>query len=142
MCLLDSPYSGRIDNLSLSLTDMYVQAKLQFQAVLDQVFPDYRGDFGESHFISLNLYVGLLLQYQEQIDALATEVDEYEVIKSIPCIGNKIVNISFITTYSKSEFILLTSRMNLIKTSRSAAQHAPPACFYQVTLYEYTLRLL
>ncbi|AJS58916.1 hypothetical protein UB51_10985 [Paenibacillus sp. IHBB 10380] len=30
-----------------SITDMYVQAKLQFQAVLDQVFPDYRGIFGD-----------------------------------------------------------------------------------------------
>jgi hypothetical protein len=26
---------------------MYVQLKLQFQAVLDQVFPDYRGIFGD-----------------------------------------------------------------------------------------------
>jgi hypothetical protein len=30
-----------------SLTDMYVHAKLQFQAVLDQVFPEYRGVFGD-----------------------------------------------------------------------------------------------
>lgn len=30
-----------------SLTDMYVQVKLQFQAVLDQVFPEYRGVFGD-----------------------------------------------------------------------------------------------
>ncbi|WP_171650716.1 IS110 family transposase [Paenibacillus foliorum] len=30
-----------------SLTQMYVQVKLQFQAVLDQVFPDYRGIFGD-----------------------------------------------------------------------------------------------
>jgi transposase len=145
-----------------SITDMYVQAKLQFQSVLDQVFPEYRGIFGDlysrisllllkefptseiiikskeaklsdriaclcpsrsdrwaedkamlimaaaisnpfqkityqSHLISLNLYVDLLLQYQvhltyleEQIDALATEVEEYSIIQSIPGIGNKI----------------------------------------------------
>jgi transposase len=30
-----------------SLTDMYVQVKLQFQAVLDQVFPEYHGVFGD-----------------------------------------------------------------------------------------------
>ncbi|OME98779.1 IS110 family transposase, partial [Paenibacillus sp. FSL H7-0331] len=30
-----------------SLTNMYVQAKLQFQAVLDQVFPEYHGVFGD-----------------------------------------------------------------------------------------------
>lgn len=145
-----------------SITDMYVQAKLQFQAVLDQIFPDYRGIFGDlysrisllflkefstseiiikageaklsdriaclcpsrsdrwaeekaklimaaainnpfqkityqSHLISLNLYVDLLLQYQghlayleEQIDALSAEVEEYSIIQSIPGIGNKI----------------------------------------------------
>ena len=145
-----------------SITDMYVQAKLQFQAVLDQVFPEYRGIFGDlysrisllllkefptseiiiksgeaklsdriaclcpsrsdrwaedkamlimaaaisnpfqkityqSHLISLNLYVDLLLQYQvhlayleEQIDALATQVEEYSIVQSIPGIGNKI----------------------------------------------------
>lgn len=30
-----------------SLTDMYVQVKLQFQAVMDQVFPEYHGVFGD-----------------------------------------------------------------------------------------------
>jgi len=145
-----------------SLTQMYVQVKLQFQAVLDQVFPDYRGIFGDlysrvslkllkqfttpeafqaagkssiayviaclcpsrserwatdkanrivaaatnnpfqkvnytSHLISLELYIDLLLQYQEhlshlqsQIDALAKEVEAYEIILSIPGIGSKI----------------------------------------------------
>ncbi len=145
-----------------SLTQMYVQVKLQFQAVLDQVFPDYRGIFGDlysrvslqllkqfttpeafqaagessiayviaclcpsrserwatdkashivaaatnnpfqkvnytSHLISLALYIDLLFQYQEhlshlqsQIDALAKEVEAYEIIQSIPGIGSKI----------------------------------------------------
>jgi len=145
-----------------SLTQMYVQIKLQFQAVLDQVFPDYRGIFGDlyskvsllllkqfttptsfqaagestvtnaiaclcpsrsdrwasdkasrimaaaasnpfqkvsysSHLISLALFIDLLLQYQEhlshlrsQIDALAEEVEAYQIIRSIPGIGSKI----------------------------------------------------
>jgi transposase len=145
-----------------SLTDMYIQAKLQFQAVLDQLFPEYRGIFGDlyskisllilkefptselvinageaklteriacictsrsdrfaqekaelimaaairnpfqkttyhSHLISIELYISLLLQFQEhlsrleiQIDALAEEVEEYQIIQSIPGIGNKI----------------------------------------------------
>jgi transposase len=30
-----------------SLTEMYVQAKLKFQAVVDQVFPEYHGVFGD-----------------------------------------------------------------------------------------------
>jgi transposase len=145
-----------------ALTGMYVQAKLQFQAVLDQVFPEYRGIFGDlyskvslqtlqefstseiiirtgeakladriacicprrsdiwakdkakliwaaainnpfqkvtyqSHLFSIELYIGLLLQYQEhlahleeRIDALAEELEEYQIIQSIPGIGNKI----------------------------------------------------
>lgn len=144
-----------------SLTDMYVQAKLQFQAVLDQVFPEYHGVFGDlyskvslrfltlhstsqsvlvrslkditatiqclagrsstwaleraqklmaaaernpfketafpSHLISLELLINLLLQYQEHlanldqsIDALAEELQEYDLIQSIPGIGAKI----------------------------------------------------
>lgn len=30
-----------------NITEMYVQTKLQFQAVLDQLFPEYRGVFGD-----------------------------------------------------------------------------------------------
>lgn len=141
---------------------MYVQAKLQFHAVLDQVFPEYRGVFGdlfskisllflrefptsesnlgageaklvervscictsrserwakekaqlimaaatrnpfektsyESHLVSLKLYIGLLLQFQEhlsdleeKIDALAVQIEEYKIVQSIPGIGKKI----------------------------------------------------
>lgn len=141
---------------------MYIQAKLHFQSVLDQVFPDYRGIFGDlysvvslsvlrefptsqtvlkagltkltdriaclcpkrsenwasekakailaaaannpfqetafsTHLISIELYISLLLQYQEhlshlenKIDALAKEVEEFMIIQSIPGIGSKI----------------------------------------------------
>ncbi|GMA65071.1 hypothetical protein GCM10025859_55110 [Alicyclobacillus fastidiosus] len=30
-----------------SITDLYIKTKLQFQAVLDQVFPEFRGIFGD-----------------------------------------------------------------------------------------------
>ncbi len=145
-----------------ALTGLYVQTKLQFQAILDQVFPEYKGVFGDlyskvslhtllafktsesviqagenqvtdqiaslcmrrserwaqekakklyeaaqrnpfksivyqSHLISLDMYIQLLLQYQEhlaqledQIDALAGEIEEYKMIQSIPGIGEKI----------------------------------------------------
>lgn len=146
-----------------SLTEMYVQVKLQFQAVLDQVFPEYHGVFGDlyskvslrflaqyptsqsvlalseenvtanikslvghvasnrwsleraqklmaaaernpfretafpSHLISLELFINLLLQYQEHltkldksIETLAEELMEYDLIQSIPGIGTKI----------------------------------------------------
>lgn len=146
-----------------AMTQMYVQTKLQFQAVLDQVFPTYEGVFGdlystvsletlerysspeeakkagvdklaaciemkilrgrsqkwvreralrmmtaaekspfqkgphESYVLSLRMLITLLLQYQEhlstlekQIDALAEERKEYDLLRSIPGVGKKI----------------------------------------------------
>lgn len=145
-----------------SITGVYVQTKLQFQALLDQVFPEYRGVFGDlysvvslltlqkfpsseeilkvsesnlasqiadfcnsrsvkwakekaiqlkgaaarnpftktlyqSHILGLDMYIKLLLQYKKhlskletEIDALAKEIKEYKIIKSIPGIGEKI----------------------------------------------------
>jgi transposase len=139
-----------------------IQTKLQFQAVLEQVFPEYKGVFGDlysvvslltllafpssedilkaneetiaskvselcrsrskrwanekanilkaaaarnpfektvyhSHILSLGMYISILLQYKEhlsklgaEIDALAKEIEEYTIIKSIPGIGEKI----------------------------------------------------
>jgi transposase len=148
-----------------SLSKMCVQTKLQFQAVLDQVFPAYKGVFGamyssislrflnefptsylvlqtdeetlkskikellssrrgrsedwvcvrvqrlidaatknpfqqtlySSHLVNLRVLIALILQYQEHlvgleenIDALAEEIQEYDLIQSIPGIGHKI----------------------------------------------------
>ncbi len=51
----------------------------------------------ESHLFSLEMYIKMLLQYQEhlshlekKIDALAKEVEEFKIIQSIPGIGEKI----------------------------------------------------
>lgn len=145
-----------------NITGIMIQTKLQFQAVLDQVFPEYRGVFGDlysvvsllllqefpssedilkasdetistkikelcksrsirwanekalklkeaaarnpfektiyqSHILSLGMYIKIILQYKEhlsklesEIDALAKEIEEYKIIKSIPGIGEKI----------------------------------------------------
>ena len=145
-----------------NITGVMIQTKLQFQAVLEQVFPEYKGVFGDlysvvslltlsefsssedilkaseeaitdkiseycksrsikwanekaiqlkaagarnpfektiyqSHILSLGIYINILLQYKEhlskletEIDALAKEVEEYNIIKSIPGIGEKI----------------------------------------------------
>jgi transposase len=145
-----------------NITGVLIQTKLQFQAILDQVFPEYRGVFGDlysvvslltlsefpssedileasvetiadkiaqlcksrsyiwandkaiqlkaaadrnpfektlyqSQILSLGMYINIILQYKEhlstlelEIDALAKEVDEYNIIKSIPGIGEKI----------------------------------------------------
>jgi transposase len=145
-----------------NITGTLIQTKLQFQAILDQVFPEYRGVFGDlysvvslltllefpssedilnaseetltekinelcksrsirwanekaieliaaakrnpfektvyqSHILSLGMFIKIILQYKEhlsklelEIDALAKEVKEYNIIKSIPGIGEKI----------------------------------------------------
>lgn len=151
-----------LTRLHENITGIFVQTKLQFQAILDQVFPEYRGVFGDlysmvslnilrefpssedilvinedllsckinslcksrsikwasekaqklkdaaarnpfekniyqSHILSLSMYIDMLLQYKEhlskleaEIDALAKEIEEYNIIKSIPGIGEKI----------------------------------------------------
>ncbi|SMQ64180.1 Transposase IS116/IS110/IS902 family protein [Bacillus sp. OV166] len=145
-----------------TVTNLYVQTKLQFHTILDQVFPEYRGVFGdlfskvslkllkefptsedvlltgiaeiidrmeemntkrsrswirekavkllesaernpfhqgvyESQLFSLDMYITMLLQYQDhlsnletQIDDLAEEIEECKIIQSIPGIGEKI----------------------------------------------------
>jgi len=140
-----------------NITGVMIQTKLQFQAVLEQVFPEYKGVFGDlysvvslltlsedilkaseeamtarifelcksrsikwanekaiqlkaaaarnpfektvyqSHILSLGMYINILLQYkehlsklEEEIDALAKEIEEYTILKSIPGIGEKI----------------------------------------------------
>lgn len=57
----------------------------------------FKCTFYQSHLISLEMYIQMLLQYQEhlskledQIDALAGEIEEYMIIQSIPGIGEKI----------------------------------------------------
>ncbi|MFS1515439.1 IS110 family transposase [Bacillus sp. SCS-151] len=138
------------------------QTKLQLQTLLDQLFPEYRGVFGDlysrislnvlntfptsesvlkvsnselvgiisslcksrsskwaeekavklieaaernpfqhnmydSHIFNLKILINIVLQYEEhlsklaaEIDALAEEMEEYEIIQSIPGIGEKI----------------------------------------------------
>ncbi|RKL64680.1 IS110 family transposase [Salipaludibacillus neizhouensis] len=145
-----------------NITGNFINTKLQFQAVLEQVFPEYRGVFGElysyvslrilkefkasedilktsedklanriadlcksrsekwayekaqklkeaasrnpfkktlyqSHLLSMDMYIDMLLQFKEhlskleaEIDTLAKEIEEYNIIKSIPGIGEKI----------------------------------------------------
>jgi len=47
---------------------LYAQAKLQFQAVLDQVSPEYRGVFGDLYSVVSLL---TLLEYPTSQDVLA-----------------------------------------------------------------------
>ena len=52
-----------------NLTGIFVQAKLQFQAVLDQVFPEYRGVFGDLYSV---VSLQTLLEFPTSDDILET----------------------------------------------------------------------
>jgi len=145
-----------------AVTSLFIQTKLQFHAVLDLVFPEYRGVFGDlfskvslntlqafptpeavlqlseteigekvktlcksrseswatrkaqdiiqaanrspfhtvllsSHLFSLKMYIQMILEYKEhlsdlenQIDALAEQIEECQIVQSIPEIGETI----------------------------------------------------
>jgi transposase len=55
-----------------NITGIYVQTKLQFQAVLDQIFPEYRGVFGDLYSVVSLL---TLLEYPTSEDVLAASED-------------------------------------------------------------------
>ncbi|RBW68368.1 IS110 family transposase [Bacillus taeanensis] len=56
-----------------NITGNFIQTKLQFQAVLEQVFPEYRGVFGELYsFVSLRV----LQEFKASEDILKTSVDK------------------------------------------------------------------
>ncbi|SDP06695.1 Transposase [Paenibacillus sp. yr247] len=61
-----------------SLTGMYVQVKLQFQAILDQVFPEYHGVFGD-----LYSKVSLRLLALHPTSKEVLELDEKEITATI-----------------------------------------------------------
>lgn len=55
-----------------NITGIYVQTKLQFQAVLDQVFPEYRGVFGDLYSV-VSLLTLLEFPTSEDISAVDEE---------------------------------------------------------------------
>ena len=71
-----------------NITEIYVQTKLQFQAVLDQVFPEYKGVFGELYSVVSLL---TLQKYPTSKDILAASEDELaNGIKELYKHGSKI----------------------------------------------------
>ncbi|MBP3967342.1 IS3 family transposase [Paenibacillus sp. DLE-14] len=62
-------------------------------------FPEYRGVFGDLYskvsllFLALHRTSSSVLTLEKQMDALANELEEYQIIQSIPGIGEKIAAI-------------------------------------------------
>ena len=74
-----------------NLTNIYVQTKLQFQAILDQVLPEYRGVFGDL-YSAVSLLT--LTEFPTSTDVLAAEKQE---------ISNKIHDLCKSRSYSWAE---------------------------------------
>ena len=71
--------------------------KKRYNLKLRQLRNPFEKTIYQSHILSLGMYINILLQYQEhlskletEIDALAKEIEEYNIIQSIPGIGEKI----------------------------------------------------
>jgi transposase len=70
-----------------NITEMYVQTKLQFQAVLDQVFPEYSAVFSDLYSV-VSLHI--LQKYPTSEDILAVTNDELaNMIKELYKSGSK-----------------------------------------------------
>lgn len=91
-----------------SLTGMYVQVKLQFQAILDQVFPEYRGVFGDLYSkVSLKL----LAKYSTSKDVLErTESEITAAIQSLTGRGR-----STLWCLERAQILMAAARRNPFK---------------------------
>ena len=74
-----------------NLTNIYVQTKLQFQAILDQVFPEYRGVFGDL-YSAVSLLT--LVEFPTSSDVLTAEEQD---------VSNKIHELCKNRSYSWAE---------------------------------------
>lgn len=86
----------KIASLCMSRSELWAKEKAQKlrEAALRDPF---QNNLYDSHIFNLEILVKIVLQYQEhlsniadEIDALASEIEEYEILQSIPGIGKKI----------------------------------------------------
>jgi transposase len=86
----------RIKSLCKSRSQRWAEEKAE-QIMMAATRNPFRSALIESHLISLEMLIKIILQYKEhlsnlkkKIDALAQEFEEYRIIQSIPGIGEKI----------------------------------------------------
>jgi transposase len=88
--------TDKIASLCTSRSESWAKEKAQklTEAALRDPF---QNNLYDSHIFNLEILVKIVLQYQEhlsniadEIDALASETEEYEILQSIPGIGEKI----------------------------------------------------
>jgi len=91
-----SKLAKRIACLCTRRSDSWAEKKAEILLAAADRNPFLKAPF-QSHLTGLEMYVSMLLHYREhlsalekQIDALANEIEEYQIIQSIPGIGEKI----------------------------------------------------
>ena len=88
--------TDKIASLCMSRSESW--AKEKAQKLRESALRDlFQNNLYDSHIFNLEILVKIVLQYQEhlsniadEIDALASEIEEYEILQSIPGIGEKI----------------------------------------------------
>lgn len=88
--------TDKISSLCTSRSESWAKEKalkLRESALRDP----FQNNLYDSHIFNLEILVKIVLQYQEhlsniadEIDALASEIEEYEILQSIPGVGEKI----------------------------------------------------
>ncbi|MDQ0971443.1 transposase [Neobacillus niacini] len=88
--------TDKIASLCMSRSESWAKEKAQKlrEAALRDPF---QNNLYDSHIFNLEILVKIVLQYQEHLsniadetDALASEIEEYEILQSIPGVGEKI----------------------------------------------------
>jgi transposase len=87
---------GRIEEMRVKRSASWISERAAKLMASAQRNPFQQGVY-QSQLFSLDMYISMLLQYQEhlsslekRIDVLAEEIEEYKIIQSIPGIGGKI----------------------------------------------------
>jgi transposase len=88
--------TDKIASLCMSRSESWAKEKAQKLRAAALRNP-FQNNLYDSHIFNLEILVKIVLQYQEhlsdiadEIDALASEIEEYEILQSIPGIGEKI----------------------------------------------------
>lgn len=88
--------TDKISSLCMSRSESWAKEKAQKLGAA-AIRDPFQNNLYDSHIFNLEILVKIVLQYQEhlsiiadEIDALASEIEEYEILQSIPGIGEKI----------------------------------------------------
>ncbi len=96
LCVSESALTDKISELCTRRSEKWAAEKaLKLrEAALRNPF---QNNLYQSHIFNLKMFINIVLQYQEhlsklavEIEALAKEIEEYQIIQSIPGIGEKI----------------------------------------------------